>query len=276
MSNKPTYEELEQRVKELEQHVIKCKQAEEMLQESEQHYRIITEASLHGMYKVDAKGDLTFANQATAVLTGYSLAELNGLPLDTIFPPGEAGAMKDTNIAILSSGKPVVGENMLTRKDGHRIETYFSCVPLFDKSGEYTGLVGSILNITDRKQAEEKIYKSEEQYRSLIENNPYGVQEIDKDGIIVFANSAHCEIYGYEKDDLLGRSVVDFILPGSQCDELPGYLESLVKDQPEPTPYYGKILKKGGEERDIEVSWNYLRDEEGGIRGFVSVSTDIT
>jgi PAS domain S-box-containing protein len=50
----------------------------------------------------------------------------------------------------------------------------------------------------------------------------------------------------------------------------------LVKDQPLPTPYYQKILTKNGKERDIEVTWNYLRDTKGGVVGFLSVLTDIT
>jgi len=130
------------------------KRAEETLRESEQQYRIIMEVSLQGTAQVDAKGRITFANPATAELTGYSLAELDGLSLDTLFPPGEAKAVSDANVALLYSGKPIVGENTLTRKDGSRIETYFSCAPVLDESGEYAGFVASVLDITARKRVE--------------------------------------------------------------------------------------------------------------------------
>ena len=127
-----------------------------------------------------------------------------------------------------------------------------------------------------RKRAEKRATESEERYRTLVEENPYGVQEIDKDGIILFANAAHYRMLGYEKDELIGRSIADLLEPGPQRDELPRYLKMLVKDQPAPTLYFQKNLQKGGEVRDTEVSWNYLRDEEGRVRGFISVLTDVT
>ena len=127
----------------------------------------------------------------------------------------------------------------------------------------------------ERRRAEQELRESEERYRTLVERNPYGIQEIDRVGRIVFANEAHHEMYGYEKNELIGRSIADFLVPGLHND-LPGYLATLVKDQPPSTPYYQRILTKEQEEKDIEVSWNYLRDEAGDVTGFISVMTDIT
>ncbi len=129
---------------------------------------------------------------------------------------------------------------------------------------------------TERKKAEKKLKESEDNYRILVQRNPHGIQKIDIYGTIIYANKAHREMYGYEEGALIGRSITDFLVPGSQCAELPGYLEMLVKNQPSPTPYYQKILTKRGKERDIEVTWNYLRDTKGGVVGFLSVLTDIT
>ena len=131
-------------------------------------------------------------------------------------------------------------------------------------------------NQSELKRTEGRARESEERYRTLVEENPHGVQVIDSDGIIVFANAAHCEMFGYEEAELVGRSIADFLVPGPQRDELPRYLRTLVEDQPAPTPYSQKNLKKGGEARDVEVSWNYLRDKEGHVRGFISVLTDVT
>ena len=133
-----------------------------------------------------------------------------------------------------------------------------------------------IFDITERKHAEEKLQDSEKHYRTLAGRNPYGIQEIDPFGTIIYANKAHCEIYGYEEEKLVGRSVTDFFAHDSQRDELKDYLAILVKEQPPPTPYYQKILTAHGKERDIEVAWNYLRDTKGRVKGFLSVLTDIT
>jgi len=105
MTKKPTYEELEKKIQGLEQ-----------------WYSTIMEASLQGVYQVDVKGLITFANPIFAKLTGYSLAELYGLSLDILFPDDETKTISNANIAVLAPGNPIVGENTLVRKDGSRIE----------------------------------------------------------------------------------------------------------------------------------------------------------
>ncbi len=122
----------------------------------------------------------------------------------------------------------------------------------------------------------EALRKHEARYRALAERNPYGIQEIDASGTIVFANKAHHEMYGYREGELLGRNIVEFLSPGPQRDELPTYLALLKKNQPPPSLYQQKIRTKDGKERHIEVSWDYLLDETRGVRGFISVLTDVT
>jgi len=118
--------------------------------------------------------------------------------------------------------------------------------------------------------------EKEEFYRTLFEKNPYGIQGIDTSGTILYANKAHHDMYGYKEGDLIGRSITDFLVPGPQRDELPGYLAMLVKDQPPPVNYYQKVVTKQGLQKDIEVTWNYLRDTKGDVKGFISVLTDVT
>jgi PAS domain S-box-containing protein len=130
--------------------------------------------------------------------------------------------------------------------------------------------------LAEKKLSEESLRESEKRYRTLFEKNPYGIQEVDAVGTIIYANKAHHEIYGYEEGALIGRSITDFLVPGKQRDELPRYLQTLVKDQPMPTLYHQKILTKSGKERDIEVAWNYQIDNKGNVIGFLSVLTDIT
>ena len=94
------------------------------------------------------------------------------------------------------------------------------------------------------KLSEEALQKSEKHYRTLFEKNPYGIQEIDANGTIIYANKAHHDMYGYEEGGLLGLSITDFLVPGLQRDELPNYLSILVKEQPPPIMYHQKILIK--------------------------------
>lgn len=169
MSEKPPYEELMKRIQELEKAELERRRAKEAFPDSEQRYQTIMEASLQGVYQVDNRGHIRFANPLFAKLTGYSLDELNGLSIESLFPTGETKAICDANVAISSSSAPVTGEYTLIRKDGRRIETYFSCASIFDESCKYAGFVGTILDITERVTAEKALRESEEKYRSMME-----------------------------------------------------------------------------------------------------------
>ena len=128
----------------------------------------------------------------------------------------------------------------------------------------------------ERKQAEETLRESEERYRILAEGNPHGIQVIDPTGIITYVNPAYQEMLSYTKEELLGKHIADLLEPASKRPELREYLSLLVKEQPEPTVYLQQNRRKDGVVIEQAVSWNYSRDGDGNVVGFISVITDIT
>jgi len=133
-----------------------------------------------------------------------------------------------------------------------------------------------IIRSSDRKKADEARQRSEHRYRTLVEANPYGIQEIDTSGSITYTNPAYQKMLGYTERELLGISILDLVETESKRDELRGYLSKLVKEQPQPTTYYQKNRTKDNRIIDMMVDWNYKRDNEGRVVGFTSVITDIT
>ncbi len=87
-------------------------------------------------------------------------------------------------------------------------------------------------------QVEIALKKSEQQYRTLVETIPYGIEEIDTTGMITFSNVAHHQMLGYVPGELLGKPVWDLAPESERCN-LPGYLAKLMQDQPPPSPYLG-------------------------------------
>jgi PAS domain S-box-containing protein len=128
------------------------------------------------------------------------------------------------------------------------------------------------------RQAEEALRESERGYRIFAETIPHGIQEIDTSGVITFANDAYYSLMGYENDELLGKAIWDLIEfeTASGKEELQEYLRLLIKDQPSPTPYFQKHWKTDGKVIEAQVDWNYKRNEQGLVTGFISVLTDIT
>ncbi len=105
---------------------------------------------------------------------------------------------------------------------------------------------------------------------------PLGIHEIDTTGRITFVNISQEAITGYTADELVGTYCWDRIEPGPAKAALPSYLERLVSEQPPPTPFSAKNVRKNGEVFDARVDWNYKRDEQGQVIGFVCFVSDIT
>ncbi len=128
---------------------------------------------------------------------------------------------------------------------------------------------------TKRINMERSLRESEERYRTRIETTPHPILELDDSGIITFANSAYHRMSGYDKGELNGKPGWKVIAPESEQKHFKDYLEMLVKEQPEPTPWFGKVLRKDGRVTDVKTDWNYKQDEQGRVTGFISVVKDI-
>jgi len=132
------------------------------------------------------------------------------------------------------------------------------------------------IDLMKRQGTEQALRESERQYRTLVEAIPYGIQETDVHGTITFSNTAHGRLHGYESHELIGRSIYDFLPTDEYRRKLQEHIEHLVKEQPAPTPWFGRDRKRDGSLRDVRVDWDYKRDSTGAVTGFVSLISDIT
>jgi PAS domain S-box-containing protein len=124
--------------------------------------------------------------------------------------------------------------------------------------------------------AGEALKESLERYSTLVETAPHGIQENDIYGTITFSNRAHSKMLGCEEGGLVGRSIWDFLETEAEKERLRQNLEVLVREQPAPTPGFLRNRTRGGDFVDLRIDWNYKRDKQGELTGFVSIITDIT
>ncbi len=132
------------------------------------------------------------------------------------------------------------------------------------------------VDLMRREKAEVSLRKSEAQYRTLVEAVPYGIVESDLEGRITFANSAHARLLEYGPKEIVGKSMFEFQETREKGEDLRAYQKHLVREQPVPTPYFGKDRTRSGRIRDVRVDWDYRRDDQGKVTGFVSLISDIT
>jgi len=188
------------------------KRAEDKLHESEQRYNALFERSLDLVYVCDFEGNFIDANDAALNLLGYKKEEIGSLNFASLLTEDQLPLAFKTTQEIRETGiqKDMV-EFKLRCRDGQEI--YVESIGSAILSNGISVAIQSIArNITERKQAEEKLSRSEEKYRAIFENVQDVYYETTIDGTILEI-SPSIEVMsngGYHRGDLIGKSMVDF------------------------------------------------------------------
>jgi PAS domain S-box-containing protein len=156
--------------------ITERKQTERALRESEEKYRAILENIEEVYYEVDIGGNFTFFNDSAYRLFGYSRDEMMGMNNRQYTDEENAKKLYEAFNKVYKTGETTKGFDWeIIRKDGTKryIEASVSLVK--NPSGEPIGFRGIVRDITERKQAEEALRKSEEKYRLVSENIPVAV-----------------------------------------------------------------------------------------------------
>jgi PAS domain S-box-containing protein len=164
------------------------------------------------------------------------------------------------------------GVGRFTQEGRHYIAT---ASPILDKNHELTAFAHTVKDITDIKKTEEALRESEEKYRSLVNYSNDIVCRADESGNFTFLSPAVKMILGYEPEEMVGRSVFDFMFPEDTSSTREAH-ESVVREGRTFWEYENRWVSKDG--RVITLAWNVtaLRDKQGNIIGTQGVGRDIT
>lgn len=211
-------------------------------------------------------------NPALQRLLGYTEEELLALPCMELVHPDDRPTVTAA-LERLAEGEPLIDlEERIVGKDGAYHSTTWTILPPTEDGLLY----GIGYDVTERKRAERASREHESRAQNLLKTVPLGVYECDVKGRITLTNPSFSRITGYPESELLHMHVWELAEPGPQRDTLPAYLEQLVREQPEPTPYVCQDRTKDGRLIDVQVDWTYKRDDQGAVVGFACVLSDIT
>ncbi|MGB5992350.1 MAG: PAS domain S-box protein [Desulfobacterales bacterium] len=249
MADKPTYEELEQSVKQLEKEVVSFKQIEASLREGEATLRSIFRAAPTGIGMVCDRV-IKKANERLCKITGYTREELLGKSARILYGTDKdfdyVGREKYAQIRERNTGTV---ETRWLRKDGTMIDVLLSSAPI-DPKDLSIGVTFTALDITSRKEAEEDLRESEEQYRSLFKNNHSIMLLIDPETAnIVDANPAAVSFYGWSYEALIRKKMFD--INTLTEEQVFGEMEKAKMEQRK--QFYFRHCLASGEIRDVEV-----------------------
>lgn len=271
MPGKPTYEELEQRIRKLGRKLDEHKQAEATLLEREEKFRALIEAVSDWIYEVDLNGVYTYASPKVKNVMGYSLEEVIGRPIIDFMPENEAARTLKFFKDITEAQESFSGfVNTHIHKDGRYISLETNGAPFFDSSGILIGYRGFGRDITNRVTSEEELKKSEEKWRSLVENAPNIVLILDRKGIIQFINRT---AQGINAKDAIGMNHLDYIDPEYHTKILETLEQVFQTGKPGSYSHKARGLSGG-------ISWYESQigplESDGKVVASIMISTDIT
>ncbi len=224
---------------------IQRKKAEEALRESEARYRTILETIEEAYYEVDLAGNFTFFNDATCRMLGYSRDELMGMNNRQYTDPENSKKLYQAFNNVYHTGIPIKGfEWEVIRKDGTKGYGEASISLIKDPNGQPIGFRGIARDTTERKRIEDALARSEERYRTLVEESFDGVF-IQRGIEIIFANRRLYEMLGYKEGELVGLDHWLVYHPDYQ-DLTRERAKARMRGENPPTTYEVKFLRKDG------------------------------
>ncbi|MBN1689600.1 MAG: PAS domain S-box protein [Dehalococcoidia bacterium] len=175
---------------------------QEEMDSSMDRYRTILEEMDCGYYEVDAKGKLSFINDAAARLNGYTREEMVGMSYKEYVPQQYWESTFESYARVFSTGVPLRNCPMVRlKKDGSLIYHEDFVFPVRNGKGEITGLRGIARDVTLQKLAEAALLDEKRFSEALIDSLPGIFYLIDEEGAFVRYNSNASEVVGYSPEE---------------------------------------------------------------------------
>jgi PAS domain S-box-containing protein len=219
MATKPTYEELEQRIKELESHL---EQMEDTLRVSVERNRLATSAAKVGVWDWNIKtGDFYLDPNIKAIL-GYTDDEIPNdveIWVKYVHPEDSKAVMESAQACLDGKTAEYIFEHRMLHKDGSIRWILVRGKAIRDESGNAVRLIGTDADITDRKQAEMALIAAKQEIESIVKTVPDIIYRLDPYGRITFVSDS-VKRYGYQPEELLGTKVMKIVYAEDRAETI--------------------------------------------------------
>ncbi len=265
--------------------VSKQSDSVEMQQESKEHldkYQLIAESTSDVIFTLNMTMNMTFLSPSIFQLTGYTVEETYAREWDESLTTDSVKKMVELFEDVftrLSEGKvvdlPLIVDLELYHKEGHILVVEVTASPLYDDNGKPIGAIGSMRNISARKETERALRESEAQYRALYDNLPDGLVRMDSDGILTHCNDYIVNLFGYSREEVIGQQMEMFVHPDSLEDVRLKFVQSLVSESTLAEGFEAMGVRKDGSTLHFHLTSTIIQ-AEGEVIGIQSLLRNIT
>ena len=265
---------VDDRTKHLQLEIGERKRAEETLRKTEKNYRLLFEQNLAGVYQTTDEGDILDCNDAFISMLGYSSREelRAHMATDLFF----AETARNNFISRLrTEGFVKNSEIALRRKDGTIFFGLENATLLTgDKHLLSSTILGTIVDITERKQAEKAQQESEKRFREMFDDAPVGYHELDAEGRFTRVNRTELQMLGYTAEEMIGQYGWKFVADAEFSRQR--VLAKLNGTMPPSRGAERTYQRKDGTELPVLIEDRILRDAQGKITGIRTIIQNLT
>jgi two-component system CheB/CheR fusion protein len=238
-------------------------------------FRELLEALPAAVYITDPDGRISYYNQAAATLWGHrpELGKSEWCGSWKLFwPDGRPLPHGECPMAMaVRERRPIRGmEAVAERPDGSRVPFIPYPTPLYDDTGTFVGAVNMLVDISERKRAEDYAQR----LASIVEFSDDAIVSKNLNGVIVSWNAGAQRLFGYAAEEVIGRPVT-ILIPPDRLDEEPGILARILRG--EHIDHYETIRRrKDGSMVEISLTVSPVKDASGRIVGASKIARDIS
>ncbi len=255
--------------------ITESKLAEERLRESEERFRLLADTAPVLIWLAGTDSNCYFFNQTWLEFTGRTLDQEIGDGWTDGVHPDDYHYCIETYSNAFKAQKRFRREYRLRRHDGNYRWILDTGVPRFTSNDYFAGYTGSCIDITDRKQVEERLRESEENYRSVIESVKEVIFQTDATGVWTFLNPAWTEITGFTLGESIGTNFLEYIHPDDRQRNV-DLFQPLLERKKDYCQHEVRYLTKDGGYRWIEVHAQLTVASDNTITGTSGTLRDIT
>ena len=198
------------------------------LRDSEKRFRDLTELLPQPVFELDLKGVVTFANKSFLNYFLFSDEELqNGIHIRDLFISENISEI-DEKISEILEGNDCKNCEIHTKNKINKLRYSLFYANRIEKDGIVTGIRGTITDISERKESEQKIMTQKLFFEALFENSPEAIVSINKDGNIVNVNSQFEQLFGYDSNSIVGDNIDQLLAPNEYHDEAVSFTNKIV------------------------------------------------
>jgi two-component system cell cycle sensor histidine kinase/response regulator CckA len=281
MAGKPSYEELERRIEQLEEKAAERRRSEEIVQNQRAYLEHLLDCAPEAIVLADRNHRITRINTEFTHLFGYTPEEAVGRTCDDLIAPAERFDEALEISGRVGHGESLRVETVRRRKDGSPVIVELMAAPV-RAGGEHIGDYVSYRDITARKQAEQALRESEERYRLLAENISDVLWIRDMNLRFTYISPSIEKMTGYTVEEAMALSMEKSYTPGSTAKALEALkVELTLEREGQSDPSRVRTLEMEGYHKNGSIMWTearmtFLRDADGRVSGILGVSRDIT